>query len=102
LDELPLAINLFKILSNKSYIDKKICLNETCAEQFKDSSRNYYSEIKIILSKADNEQKEECNKCNNERNCAIYECKFCAYKFCYYCLIEHSKNNFILSLLRDP
>ena len=30
--DLPLAINLFKYLKGKSFIDKKHCLNEHCAK----------------------------------------------------------------------
>lgn len=98
LTELPLALLLLKFLKGKSFIDKKSCLNEYCSLQFRYSVGNYFSEEKLVLNKSDNETKEKCNKCNNLRNCAIYECKHCEYKFCYYCLIDSSKRQLISNL----
>ena len=47
--DLPLAINLFKYLKGKSFIDKKHCLNDHCAKQFHSQTINYFSENKLVL-----------------------------------------------------
>ena len=47
--DLPLAINLFKYLKGKSFIDKKHCLNDHCAKQFHSLTINYFSENKLVL-----------------------------------------------------
>ena len=101
LTELPLIMNLFKIFKAKSFIDKKLCLNECCALQFHSSIPNYYSEVKLVLSKSDSEVKAKCSKCGNHRNCAMYECKHCEQQFCYYCLIDHSKRMLIQNLISN-
>jgi hypothetical protein len=48
-NDLALAINLFKYLKGKSFIDKKHCLNEHCAKQFHCQTINYFSENKLVL-----------------------------------------------------
>ena len=49
LNHLPLAINLFKYLKSKSFIDKRQCLNEDCAKLFHSQTMNYFSENKLLL-----------------------------------------------------
>jgi hypothetical protein len=96
--ELPLAINLYKFLKGRSFIDKKQCLNDHCAQQFHCQTINYFSENKLVLHKSDNEVQEKCNKCRIMRNCAIYQCKICEFKACYYCLIDFSKRRLIQNI----
>lgn len=98
LNHLPLAINLFKYLKSKSFIDKRHCLNEECAKLFHSQTMNYFSENKLLLQKSDSEVTDKCNKCFNMRNCALYQCKICEFKFCYYCLIDSSKRMLLSNL----
>ena len=53
LAQLPLMLNLMNVLKNKSFIDRKICLNETCAGQHHLFVPNYWSENKMVLHKSD-------------------------------------------------
>lgn len=92
-------IQLFKYQKGRSFIDKKSCLNETCIKQFNCTVPNYYSETKLVLLKSDSEEQDKCHKCNNQRFCAVYECKMCEQKFCYYCLIDFSKRQLIQNLM---
>jgi hypothetical protein len=32
------------------------------------------------------------------RFCALYECKICEYKACYYCLIDYSKRKLLQNI----
>ena len=95
LAQLPLMISLLIVLNNKSFIDKKTCLNETCAGQHHLFVPNYWSETKMVLHKSDSPIGDICNCCDSKRNCAIYICKFCESKACFYCLTESSKKAFI-------
>lgn len=91
MDQLPLAMNLLCFQKGKSFIDKKHCLNEYCFWNFHFQVTNYASEVKLTLLKSDNEQRHRCSKCNNQRHCAVYQCKICEFVYCYYCLIDASK-----------
>lgn len=99
---MPLIVNLMKFQKFKSFIDKKHCLNDNCAIQFHFLIPSYFSESKLVLYKSDNQIKEQCNKCKNLRNCAVYQCKQCESKFCYYCLIDSSKRKLIHNLSINP
>ena len=85
-------------MKNKSFIDRRICLNETCAGQHHLYFQNYWSENKLILHKSDSNKAEICNSCDQQRHCAIYQCKFCDSKACFYCLTENSKKMFMQTL----
>lgn len=101
LSQLPLILNLLTLLKNKSLIDRKVCSNDTCVAHHSPFIPNYFSEIKMNLYKADNEKVEICNKCDGERFCAIYICKFCDQKACYYCLTEQTKKTFMQNMAID-
>lgn len=98
LSQLPLILNLLALQKNKSFIDRKICLNAVCQHQHSPFVPNYFSEIKLNLYKPDSEKVDICNKCDGERYCAIYICKFCDHKACYYCLTESTKIFFVQNL----
>ena len=89
--QLPLMVNLMTLQKSQSFIDKRTCLNSNCNSQFSHHTPNYWSENKLVLHKSDSVKASLCSKCNNQRNCAIYECKYCESKACYYCLVETSK-----------
>ena len=72
LEQLPLAMNLLLFQKGKSFIDKRQCLNEYCFWNFHFQVANYASEVKLVLLKSDNDQRQRCKKCNNSRHCAVY------------------------------
>ena len=51
-----------------------------------------------MLQKSDSDVRDKCNKCRNLRYCALYQCKICENKFCYYCLIDYSKRMLLKSI----
>ena len=75
--QLPLMFTLLTFQLSKSFIDKKTCLNEMCAQKHHQFVPNYFSDTKLVLLKHDGDQKDYCHACNNNRYCAIYECKYC-------------------------
>jgi hypothetical protein len=62
-DSLSLLLSLFRISKDRSLLDKRLCLNESCVKMAH-SVVNYASEQKLELVKVDNNQSTICSHCN--------------------------------------
>mmetsp|Transcript_31779 Transcript_31779/g.48780 ORF Transcript_31779/g.48780 Transcript_31779/m.48780 type:complete len:155 (+) Transcript_31779:737-1201(+) len=95
-NELPLIMNLFQFLKGKSFMDKRRCLSEHCPRKF--GGPHYSGSVKLELTKEDNDVAEKCFKCLIMRYCAMYSCRICDHKVCFYCLIEASKKQLLSNI----